>query len=322
MQRTVALVTPSYRGDIERFALLCDSIDRHVRRYERHYVIVTDDDLPFFAQFGSNHRVVMPCSQLLPRWLKLVPFWLIHNGRRIWWSLRTMPVHGWHIQQILKIAAVSQLPAQRFLLVDSDNVFIRPFDVQAYAGGESTPLYVDRAAISVDAPLHANWVRNCDRLLGHKEPTGFPADDYVGQVIVWDKRTLNDMTCAIERATGKNWVHALCSTRAFSEYLLYGNFVRRSPQHLAAHRITTDSLANIYWDYAPLDAAAVIAMVDDASQSEVALCVQSYSRTPISIIRDATGLAPGDLGGTTRPLLASMGQRAGAVAATTPYVQA
>jgi Family of unknown function (DUF6492) len=233
---------------------------------------------------------VLPGSKFLPRWLRLAPPWLVGNGRRVWWSFRSLPVHGWHVQQLLKIAAGLRLPEQRFCFIDSDNVFIRPFDVGAYAGGERTPLYLDRNAIAADAPLHAIWIRNCDRLLGQNE-TDFPADDYIGNALVWDKRALYDMTRAIECVTGKSWPHALCSTRAFSEYLLYGHFVRNSPQHLAKHRITTDSLANAYWDDAPLDTVAVAAMVDDTPQSKVALCIQSFSQTPVSIIRDAVGLS-------------------------------
>jgi hypothetical protein len=290
LEREVALVTPSHRNDLERFALLSDSIDRHLTRHARHYVIVNDDDLPIFARFSGPQRVVLPCSQFLPRWLRLAPPWLVGNGRRVWWSFRSRPVHGWHIQQLLKIAAGLQLPEPRFCFVDSDNVFIRPFDVGAYAGGEQTPLYLDREAITADAPLHAIWTRNCDHLLGQKK-TDFPADDYIGNVIVWDKRALYDMTLAIERVTGKSWPHALCSTRAFSEYLLYGHFVSRSPRHLAKHRITADSLANAYWDEAPLDTAAVTAMVDTTSQSQVALCIESFSHTPVSIIRGAVGLS-------------------------------
>ena len=145
--------------------------------------------MPLFAQFNSRRRIVVPCSRLLPRWLKLLPS-VLRKGRRVWWSFRTKPVHGWHIQQILKIAGALRCPEQRYCLIDSDNVFIRAFDVKNYAGGEKTPLYVEPAAISADAPLHGTWTRNCDRLLGRAEPTAFPADDYVGNVIVWDKQSV------------------------------------------------------------------------------------------------------------------------------------
>jgi len=289
MKHDVALVTPTHRNDIERFALLCDSIERHVRGYERHYVIVNDDDVPLFAPWSCPRRVIVPGSQLLPRWLRLLPF-VLRKNRRIWWSFRTKPVHGWHVQQILKIAAALHFPEHRYCLVDSDNVFVRPFDLKSYAGGETTPLYVDRAAISADAPLHGPWTRNCGLLLGFASATIFPADDYVGNAIVWDQRTLRDMTRAIERVTRKSWAHALCSVRDFSEYLLYGHFVRNSPRHLAVHEITTKSLANAYWDDTPLDAAAVAAMRGNMTESQVALCIESFSHTPVSVIRDAVGL--------------------------------
>jgi hypothetical protein len=288
--KEVALVTPSHGKDIERFALLCESVDRLVHSYERHYVIVNDDDMPAFAKFSRGHRVVMSCSQLLPHWLKPVPSRLLRKGRRLWWSFKSKPVHGWHVQQLLKISAALQLPEQRFCFIDSDNVFVRPFDVRGYAGGEQTPLYLDRGAITADAPLHANWVRNCDRLLGRAEATAFPADDYIGNVIVWDKSAVHDMASTIERTTAMSWALALCKTRAFSEYLLYGQFVRTSPRHAARHTVTTESLANAYWDGTPLDAAAVTAMVDSMTDPKVALCIESFSGTPVATIRDAIGL--------------------------------
>ena len=137
--RTVALLTPSYHKDIERFALLCDSIDRHVKGHEKHYVIVDDDDVRLFSRFSGEKRVVLPSSKFLPNWLKLVPPFLLRRGRRLWWSFRSGPVHGWHIQQLLKIPLFPALPEERFCIVDSDNVFFRPFDVAAYAGGERAP---------------------------------------------------------------------------------------------------------------------------------------------------------------------------------------
>jgi hypothetical protein len=66
--KAVALVTPSHhRGDVERFALLCDSIDRFVTEYERHYIIVNEDDVAFFARFDGGRRVALPSSRFLPR---------------------------------------------------------------------------------------------------------------------------------------------------------------------------------------------------------------------------------------------------------------
>jgi hypothetical protein len=181
------------------------------------------------------------------------------------------------------------LPYQRFCIVDSDNVFFRDFDAEAYAGADLIPLYIDRHFIRAEAPLHAVWVRNADRLLGGG-PTAFPADDYIGNVLVWDKSTLRDMTATIEDVTGTPWAVALGKVRSFSEYILYGYFVSRSPVHRARHGLTTQSLATSHWDGDQLDKQALVAMVDRSSPDVVALCVESFSSTPVPIIRDVVGL--------------------------------
>jgi hypothetical protein len=288
--KQVALVTPSYSADLTRLSLLCDSIDRRVVGYRHHYVIVSDDDMPLFQRFNGARRSVLPSSQFLPRWLRLAPWIRLRNGRKVWWSWRAPPVQGWHVQQILKLAAAIELPETRFCLIDSDNVFIREFDAEAYAGGERSPLYLQRAAIASDAPLHAGWTRNCDRLLGHSA-TRFPANDYIGHVIVWDQAAVRAMTRAIEHATGLSWPLALCRARAFSEYLLYGHFVENSAEWRAAHEMTTDSLAVSHWTDESLDAAALLSMIAGAAPEQVALSVQSFSNTSPALIRAAAGLS-------------------------------
>lgn len=283
---TVGLLTPSHSRDVERFALLCESIDAHVTGFSKHYVIVNDDDAHVFEKFRSDKRLIVPVSRYLPNWLYAVPTAVLPTRRRIWLSLRSAPVHGWHIQQIAKIAGSLSAPEQRMCIIDSDNVFFRKFDVGLYAGAEKAPLYIDRGAILIDAPLHAAWLRNCDHLLGLPK-SSFPADDFVGNVLIWDKESLKDMTNAIHQATGKKWALALCRTRPFSEYLLYGRFVTSSPLQLARHMIVEHSLAAAHWSENQLDRSAVKAMIRKASPGEVALCIQSYSSTSLQDIRCA-----------------------------------
>jgi hypothetical protein len=219
-----------------------------------------------------------------------VPAALLRSRRRVWVSLLSKPVHGWHVQQIAKIAGVLDVPEQRVCIIDSDNFFFRKFDISRYAGAEKSPLYVDRGAISADAAFHAIWLRNCDRLLGLPE-TSFPADDFVGNVLVWDKATVRAMAEAIQSATKKSWALALCRKRPFSEYLLYGRFVTSSPAHLAAHQIVERSLALAHWDESRLDRSSIEAMMHDASLEQVALCIQSYSGTSIRDIRGVLSAA-------------------------------
>ncbi|MGY8682852.1 DUF6492 family protein [Bradyrhizobium sp. UFLA05-153] len=297
---SVALLTASYAKDIERFSLLAESIDTWLTGYTRHYVVVNDEDVPLFAQFASDKRVIVPVSRYLPRWLFAAPSFLQRGNRKVWLSLLSSPVHGWHIQQIVKIAGVLGASEQRVCILDSDNLFFREFDVGRYAGSAKAPLFVTRGAIGAETPLHCLWLRTVDQLLGMPD-TPFPADDYVGNALVWDKDSVQAMTDAIKSATGTNWILALCRRKKFSEYLLYGHFVASSPKHLAAHEITEDSIAVSHWDDSRLDRAAIEAMMGAASPRQVALCIQSYSSTSIEDIRDvfrlrsrAPSLAPGD----------------------------
>ncbi|KRQ01380.1 MULTISPECIES: DUF6492 family protein [Bradyrhizobium] len=287
---SVALLTASYAKDIERFSLLSESIDTWLSGYTRHYVLVNDEDVPLFARFASDKRVIVPASRYLPKWLFALPPALQFGSRRVWLSLLSSPVHGWHIQQILKIAGVLNAPEQRVCILDSDNLFFREFDVSRYAGAETTPLFVTRKAIAADHPLHGLWLRTVDQLLGIKE-RAFPADDYVGNALVWDRDTARAMTDAIKSATGLSWALALCRKKKFSEYLLYGNFVANAPEHLARHRLTEDSIAVSHWDDTPLDRPAIEAMMRTASPEQVALCIQSYSSTSIADIRDVFRLS-------------------------------
>jgi hypothetical protein len=302
---SVALLTASYAKDIERFSLLSESIDTWLTGYTRHYVLVNDEDVPLFARFASDKRVIIPASRYLPKWLWALPPALQFGSRRVWLSLLSSPVHGWHIQQILKIAGVLNAPEQRVCILDSDNLFFREFDVGCYAGAEKTPLFVARKGIDADHPLHVLWLRTVDQLLGIKDRS-FPADDYVGNALVWDKDAARAMTDAIKSATGLGWALALCRKKKFSEYLLYGNFVANSPKLLAAHRVTEDSIAVSHWDDTRLDREAIETMMHAASPEQVALCIQSYSSTSIDDIRDvfrlnsrdrrAPGLSPDHIG--------------------------
>jgi hypothetical protein len=69
----VALLTPTYGRDLELCTLLCESIDRHVTSFSKHYLLVPDCDLSLFSHFASERREVLPASKFLPKWLRPLP---------------------------------------------------------------------------------------------------------------------------------------------------------------------------------------------------------------------------------------------------------
>src|SRR5262249_55912355 len=106
----IALITPTYSHDLKRCTLLCESVDRYVTAFARHYLIVPDDELAIFARFDRDRRQVLPLSQLLPSWLKPLPRFVRRNNRQYWWSFYGKPVNGWHVQQYAKIAMAHIAP--------------------------------------------------------------------------------------------------------------------------------------------------------------------------------------------------------------------
>ena len=278
-------MTPSYREDLERSALLFGSVDRHVTSFERHYVIVNDDDLPLFRPFHRGRRVVLPASDFLPRWLHRVPR-LRRRNRRYWWSTRARPVSGWHTQQLVKIQAAASLPEDRFCVIDSDNVFFRDFDVATIANPNILPVHVYRNGVGEHRPRHLRWVRTAHRLLGLEAPS-FPADDYIDNIIVWDKAIVNAMIARIEALSRREWAEALCRVRNFSEYTIYGTFITREASLAGRFEVTTDSFCRAYWDDDALGERDIMAMLKSAAPHEVALCVQSFNPTPLSTISRA-----------------------------------
>jgi len=282
----VALLTPTYAADLELCTLLCESVDRHVSSFSKHYLLVPDCDLALFSGFESEHRKVLPASQFLPKWLRPLPRIVQRKRRQYWWSLRTKPVSGWHVQQYLKIAATISLPCQRYCILDSDVVFFRDFDLSRFEYPNSIPLLNVQNEITSEQIRHARWVETTHELLGLPAPP-LPASDFIGHIIFWDQQTTRAMTSKIEAVTHLDWVEALCRTREFSEYLLYGYFAQNDARFSGRHSLSPRSQCVSYWDQPELGREGLNQLLRRARKDDVAFSVASFSGTPVQIIRAA-----------------------------------
>jgi hypothetical protein len=282
----VALLTPTYGRDLELCTLLCESVDRHVKSFSKHYLLVPDCDLSLFSHFESERRVVLPASQFLPAWLRPLPRIIQRKRRQFWWSLRAKPVSGWHVQQLIKIAAAMSLPHRRYCILDSDIVFFRDFDLSRFEYPNSIPLLNMRNEVTQDQLHHAHWVETSHQLLGLPVPP-LPASDFIGHIIFWDQQTTQAMAAKIEAVTGLSWIEALCSTRDFSEYMLYGYFVENDASFSARHTCAPRTQCVSYWDQPKLDRGELNELLRRADKDDVAFSVASFSGTPVEIIRAA-----------------------------------
>ena len=283
---SVALLTPTYGRDLELCTLLCESVDRHVISFSKHYLLVPDSDLPLFAHLASERRVVIPASAFLPDWLRPLPRIIQRKRRQFWWSLRAKPVSGWHVQQFLKIAATISLPHQRYGILDSDVVFFRDFDLSRFAYPNPIPLLNMVNEVTADQPRHSRWVETSHQLLGFRAPP-LPASDFIGHIIFWDQRATRALTPRIETVTGLDWLEALCRTREFSEYMLYGYFVQNDPACSTGHTPVARTPCVSYWDQPTLGNDELKQLLRRADKDDVAFSIASFSGTPVKTIRAA-----------------------------------
>ena len=280
----IAIITTSYWRDFDACRLLCESIDRHVSGYRMHHIVVATEDVARFSVLAGPRRQVVDADSILPLRLLEVPMrW---KGRRYWWSPRlTGPVYGWHLQQLRKIAMTLAQPCARVLHVDSDNWFCRRFDAAALAGAERVPLHVERGVVDAAMPEHRTWLDNAHRLLGLPSPPA-AGDDYIGQMIVWEKASLRAMTERIEAVTHRPWAEAVLRMRQFSEYMLYGAMVAGTPELMARHEPVSDSPCHVYWNGPALDRAGFADFIRGMRPEQSAIAVQSFTLPPLDLVRE------------------------------------
>jgi hypothetical protein len=282
----VALLTPTYGRDLELCTLLCESVDRHVTSFSKHYLLVPDADLSLFSRLESAHREIIPASRFLPHWLRPLPRVIQRNRRQYWWSLRTKPVSGWHVQQFLKIAATMSLPNERYCILDSDIVFFRDFDLAQFRVPNPIPLFGLPDEVVATQPRHSRWVVTSHQLLGLPVPP-LPAPDFIGHIIFWDRATTAAMVARIEAVTRLHWIEALCRTREFSEYMLYGYFVENNARFAGMHRACASTQCVSYWEQPRLSKGQLNELLRGADKDDVAFSVASFSGTPVETIRAA-----------------------------------
>ena len=145
------------------------------------------------------------------------------GGKGFWLSFGSLPVRGWMIQQIKKLGIIDAISERTLVLCDLDMAFFRRFD--------RDNLLVDSKIGSLDVGFVDPNIRRWT--IGARRTLGLPDQDggyrcHVGHMICWSRETVKAMRQLIETSTGRDWQVALCRTPSFSEYQLYGIFVREA----------------------------------------------------------------------------------------------
>jgi Family of unknown function (DUF6492) len=270
-----AVVTPTYFPDLARCELLAESLGRTAPDV-MHYLIVDRRDRRAFSHLEGSRRRLIESEEILGNWIVRMP------GRKSWWlSLKAPPVRGWILQQILKIAVAETIPERTLVFCDSDTAFFRRFDRDCLlVNGKIGLLDVD----AVDQNTQ-RWTTTARRLLG------LPSSDvgyrnHVGNMICWEHDIVKAMQQRIESSTGTSWPVALARTLSFSEYMLYGIFVREMLGYdKVDHVPSTVPLVKPSWGMSLSTDAAIDAFFSDFDARTVAVMIHSHDGIDVSRYR-------------------------------------
>jgi hypothetical protein len=250
---------------LARCELLAESLDRTTPGVP-HYLIVDRRDWPAFRHLAGGRRRLLESEALVGNWLWQMPG---RKGLRL--SLRAPPVRGWIFQQILKIASIEAISERTLVFCDSDTAFFRSFDRNS--------LLVDGKVGLLDVEFindeTRQWTAIARRLLG-LPPQGTGYRNHVGNMICWNREALRAMQQRIEASSGVNWQVALARTLRFSEYMIYGIFVREVLGYDAVdHAPCPTRLVKPSWGLALRTESAIDAFFSDFDPETVAVMIHS-----------------------------------------------
>jgi hypothetical protein len=276
----LAVLTPSYAPDFELCADLHRSVLAHSPESVQHHLVVPRRDLSLFAELSGPRTHIHCESDFLPR--SFVPLPRVNfsvNVRRPF-----PPVRGWIRQQILKLAAASQLDCDVVVLVDSDIEFVRPFDQDTYVRDGVVRFYRKPGGVDETLPRHVIWHRTARQLLGLPAVSP-PYPDYVSSLLAWDPVVLRQILARITAVTGRPWQTAIGSQLHFSEWTLYGVFVDEVLGAPADSFGSEHTRCHSYWDETPLDERSLAEFLAGIRPDDIAVMISAKSRTPLEIRR-------------------------------------
>lgn len=283
-----AVITASYAGDFERCRLLCESLDNHLKGVWTHYLLVEEHDVALFKKLTGKNRVVVSERELFPWWLRAFPDPISSRHARVWLSPFSLPLRGWHAQQIRRIAIAEQLDEDIMLSIDSDVVLLRDFDVKSLQSGGDIRFYCKPNGLNENMQEHMRWSRNAGSLLGISE-SDICYDDYINTFIAWRTQTVKKLLRHIENVHGQHWIRCLIGNRDMSECMIYGRFASEIEKSVA-HKPDPQALCKVMWDEKSDNASAdgLRVFMSGLDPEQIAIGIQSFVNVDIDDIRRVT----------------------------------
>lgn len=273
-----ALVTPSFRLDVDRCALLVESVERWAAPYLRHYLVIDRRDVPMFKPFESARTQILVVEDIVPNWLVRIP-----GVRRFWFSFRTRPVKNWILQQIVKLSIPNAVNDDVLLYTDSDVFYVAPYDPRAYERDGRVPLFIETGQRGLIAN-NDDWHAVSARLLGIPAEAEYDTN-FIGNAICWRRDNVLKLQQRLESVAHRQWERAIAPLSGFSEYILYGLYVTQVLGEDSGHWNDGTVRTLNHWAPVPLDVAGLQELKGKLTPEYESVMISAKSRTPVADIR-------------------------------------
>ena len=214
----ISFITPTYHRDIERFALLRESIRKFAPQYRHVAIVHTEDHAMFRDRFGADAGLT------LARTSDVLPAAVEHRRRRSrhrWMKAIRKALHGhwvtgWHFQQLTKLYALAACETDAAVFIDSDVFICRPIGLDYFFVGDDLKLFRRRAVnaehMGFDISSHAvlrNPLQSITQLY-----------DYMFQPTCYRRRTAIRLFEKLNERSA--WLYRFLLEPRVSEYHLLG----------------------------------------------------------------------------------------------------
>lgn len=279
------IITPSYAPDYERCRLLSQSIRKFVSSPYTHYIIVAQSDFQLFKGLAGDNTKVLIVESILPKWIKREPIF-----KKVWLSLKGLPIRNWLLQQIVKIATAQFITEELIIFADSDVAFVKPCDLSSLLRQEQLRLYCDPVGNPTQKQMHQKWHESAAKLLNIESDPTIP--DFIGQVVTWRRSNVVSLCQHVENVSGQCWINAIANTWHFSEYVLYGLYVTQILKESSGHYLDPQTICHDYWDPKPLSDEEIREFIKTVEPHQFAIMISAKAGISVqqyqAMLRDAS----------------------------------
>lgn len=240
----LTLLTVTWSGDLEHFALLRESLMRSALADCPHIVIVQTEDLSLFQQFSAPGLVLRPTAEVLPkdvetrrrqarrqqsRWGRRGTILAGSLARRMGWP-QWPRYTGWHTQQLCKLGAAAGCDTRTVVVLDSDVIVTPHARIEDFISPQSEPVYCLQQWQNAEQASRKvrHWQRSTNKLLQLPEQNEERVDAYYDTPFIFDTGALRAMLAWLESHYRQPWWQSLldCPPRQWSEFDLYRHWLR------------------------------------------------------------------------------------------------